>query len=135
MVIDTSAVLAILLHEADAAGYAECIASARTRLMSVVSRVELSLVAEGRAGERGRAEIEQFFADSQIEVAAATPQQAEMAIEAFRHYGKGRHPARLNIGDCFAYALAKATDLPLLFKGSDFARTDIRAALPVIPPT
>lgn len=135
MVVDTSAIVAILLREPGAEPIEERLADAPTRLMSIVNRVELSFVIEGRYREAGRLDLERLLAESQIEIAAATPQQAELAIEAFRRYGKGRHPARLNIGDCFAYALAKATDLPLLFKGGDFASTDIRSALPVIPPT
>lgn len=130
MVIDTSAIVAILLREPDALRFARCIADASTCLVSAVTRVELSFVLEGRAGDTGRAEIIRFLTDARIEIASVTPQQADIAIEAFRRYGKGRHRARLNIGDCFAYALAKTTGLPLLFKGGDFARTDIRAALP-----
>ena len=129
MVIDTSAIVAILLREPDAVGYARCIADTSNRLISAVTRVELSFVLEGRTGDRGRSDIERFLADSQIEIAAVTLQQVEIAIEAFRRFGKGRHPAALNIGDCYAYALAKTTDMPLLFKGADFAQTDIRAAL------
>jgi ribonuclease VapC len=86
-------------------------------------------VIEGRYREIGRSAIEQALRDARVEIAAVTPQQAELAIEAFRQYGKGRHPAALNIGNCFSYALAKATDLPLLFKGNDFIHTDIRPAL------
>jgi ribonuclease VapC len=130
IVVDTSAIIAILMREPDAARFAQCIADTSTRLMSAVTRVELSFVLEGRAGDRGRTETAEFLAKSSIEVAAVTPQQAEIAIEAFRRFGKGRHPAALDIGDCFAYALAKATGLPLLFKGSDFAQTDIQPALP-----
>jgi ribonuclease VapC len=131
MVIDTSAIVAILLQEPDAAKYAECIADAPIRLISAVTRVELSFVLEGsRSNERAQAEIKEFLLNGEIRITAVTPEQAELAIQAFRRYGKGRHPARLNIGDCFAYALAKATDLPLLFKGADFSQTDVRSALP-----
>jgi ribonuclease VapC len=130
MVIDTSAIVAIFLHEPEAPDFEESIAHATTRLMSAVTRVELSFVLEGRTRGPGAAEIARFLADTHIEVAAVTPQQADMAIDAFRRFGKGRHRARLNIGDCFAYALAKATGLPLLFKGGDFALTDIRSASP-----
>ena len=135
MVIDTSAVVAILLREPDADVFENALADEPTRLMSAVTRVELSLVIEGRKREAGRADVEALFRAVPIEVAAVTPEQAEIAIEAFRRYGKGRHRARLNIGDCFAYALAKATDLPLLFKGGDFAHTDVRRALAISPPT
>ena len=84
---------------------------------------------EGRKREAGRADIERLLNDVSIEVAPVTVQHAEVAIEAFRRYGRGRHRAGLNIGDCFSYALAKATDQPLLFKGDDFRHTDITPAL------
>ena len=130
MVIDTSAVVAILFEEEDQRRYAEAIEGATTRLVSAVTRVELSFVVEGRKGEAGRERLERFFTMTGAEVAAVTPQQATIAIEAFRRYGKGqRHPAGLNIGDCFSYALAIATGHPLLFKGDDFVHTDIRSAL------
>lgn len=97
--------------------------------MSAVTRVELSFVIEGRYGEIGRLGLEQSLRDAQIEIVPVTPQQAEIAIDAFRRFGRGRRRAALNIGDCFSYALAKATYLPLLFKGNDFAQTDIQPAL------
>ena len=129
MVVDTSAVVAILLREPEADSFAGMVVDSPLRVMSVVTRVELSFVVEGRLREAGRTDLEQLLRDLRIELAAVTPEQAEIAIEAFRRYGKGRHPAGLNIGDCFAYALAKATGHPLLFKGDDFAQTDIRPAL------
>lgn len=129
MVVDTSAVVAILLREPDADTYSKCLEEAPRVVMSAVTRVELSFVFEGRYREIGRLAIEQALRDARVEIAEVTPQQAEIAIEAFRQYGKGRHPAALNIGDAFSYALAKATDLPLLFKGDDFVHTDIRSAL------
>ncbi len=130
MVIDTSALVAILLAEADAAVYAAALRTASPRLLSAVTRVELSLVIEGRKGERGRVQLERFLAALDGDVVAVSAQHAMLAIEAFRTYGKGRHPAALNIGDCFSYALARATGYPLLFKGNDFSRTDLQAALP-----
>jgi ribonuclease VapC len=129
MVIDTSAVVAILFEEEDQLRYAEAIESASTRLVSAVTRVELACVVEGRKGEAGRERLERFFALTGAEVVAVTPQQATLAIGAFRTFGKGRHPAGLNIGDCFSYALASATDRPLLFRGNDFVQTDVRSAL------
>jgi ribonuclease VapC len=129
MVVDTSALVAILLRETDAVNFDRTLADAPMRLMSAVTRVELSFVIEGRYGEPGRADLERLLNDVRIEVAAVTPHHAELAIEAFRRFGKGRHPAALNIGDCFSYALAKMTDQPLLFKGNDFSQTDIRPAL------
>ena len=129
MVIDTSAVVAILFGEPEGTAYASAIEQATTRLVSAVTRVELARVIEGRKGEAGRAMIERFLELADIEVAAVTPQQAMTAIEAFRRFGKGRHRAALNIGDCFSYALAIIANQPLLFKGQDFAQTDIEAAI------
>jgi ribonuclease VapC len=125
MVIDTSALVAILLQEPEAEAMSRAIAGASTRRISAVNRLELSIVIESRKRDQGRADIEKLLAEAQIEIAAVTPDQAELAIEAYRNFGKGRHPAGLNIGDCFAYALAKATGEPLLFKGDDFRQTDI----------
>jgi ribonuclease VapC len=129
MVIDTSAVVAILFGEEDHRRYEEAIEGASGCLVSAVTRVELSFVIEGRKREAGRERLERFFVLTGADVVAVTPQQAGIAIEAFRTYGKGRHPAGLNIGDCFSYALAKVSGHPLLFKGNDFVETDIRSAL------
>ena len=103
---------------------------ASVRLLSAVTRVELSFVVEGRKGETGRADLELLLRDGGFDVVAVTSKQAEIAIEAFRRFGRGRHLAALNIGDCFSYALAVVSEDSLLFKGGDFARTDIRPALP-----
>jgi ribonuclease VapC len=130
MVVDTSALVAILFAEPDAERFARALADAPVRLLSAVTRVELSFVVEGRKGEAGRADLELLLRDSDFEIVAVTPQQAEIAIEAFRRFGRGRHRVGLNIGDCFSYALAVASDHPLLFKGEDFSCTDIRPALP-----
>ena len=129
MVVDTSAIVAILFNEPDARVYADAMSSAAARMISAVTRVELAFVIEGRKGEPGRADLERLLAAGAFEVVSATPDQAARAIDAFRRYGRGRHPASLNIGDCFAYALAAAMEEELLFKGDDFARTDIRSAL------
>lgn len=129
IVLDTSAVVAILFEEDDHHRYEVAIGSASACFVSAVTRVELSFVIEGRKGEAGRERLERFFALTGAEVVAVTPQQATIAINAFRQYGKGRHSAGLNIGDCFSYALATATGHPLLFKGQDFRRTNIVAAL------
>src|SRR6266567_33257 len=129
MVIDTSALVAILLREPDADRFSQAIADASARLVSAVTRVELSFVVESRKRLIGPNDIVRALRDGRIEVVAVTPQQAEVAIEAFRRFGRGRHRAALNIGDCFSYALAKATGQPLLFKGDDFIHTDIRPAL------
>jgi ribonuclease VapC len=129
MVVDTSALVAILLGEPDAERFARAIGAAPVRFLSAVTRVELSCVIEGRKGETGRADVELLLRDGGFEVVSVTPQQAEIAVDAFRRFGRGRHRARLNIGDCFSYALAVATDQVLLFKGDDFGHTDIRPAL------
>lgn len=133
MVVDTSALVAILLAEPDAARFAAIIQETPRRLISAVTRVELSVVIEGRKGDRGRHDLERLLSRAAVEVVAVTPRHAQLAIEAFRRYGKGRHTAALNIGDCFSYALAMALDAPLLFKGDDFAKTDVRGALPHEP--
>jgi ribonuclease VapC len=130
MVIDTSAIVAVLFDEPDHRLYDEAIERVDIRLVSAVRRVELSFVIEGRKGDAGRERLERFFRLTGTDIVAVTPQQAEIAIEAFRRFGKGRHPASLNIGDCFSYALATASNDVLLFKGDDFARTDVRSALP-----
>ncbi len=129
MVIDTSAIVAILLNEPDAALFTRAIEAAPVRLLSAVSRVELSFVIEGRKNQAGRADLELLIRESGLDIANGTSQQAEIAITAFRRYGKGRHAAGLNIGDCFSYALAAATGHRLLFKGNDFIHTDIPNAL------
>jgi ribonuclease VapC len=128
MVIDTSAVVAILEDEPERARFIRLLAADEIRLLSAVSRVECTCVVEGRRRDAGRAELELFLREASIEIAPVTADQAGIACEAFRRFGRGRHPAGLNIGDTFAYALAKATGEPLLFKGGDFARTDIASA-------
>ena len=130
MVVDTPALVAILLGEPDAETFAQALGNAPVRPLSAVTRVELSCVIEGRKGETGRADVELLLRDGGFEVVSVTPQQAEIAVGAFRRFGRGRHRARLNIGDCFSYALAVASDQVLLFKGDDFGHTDIRPALP-----
>lgn len=130
MVVDTSAIVAILLAEPDAEPIARALGEAPTRLISAVTRVELSLVIEGRKGDPGRQDLERLLGGGRFEIVAVTAHHADLAIEAFRRFGKGRHPAGLNIGDCFSYALAMASNQALLFEGGDFARTDVRAAMP-----
>ena len=129
MVIDTSAIAAILFDEPERRRFIELIGAASRRLLSAASRVEATLVIEGRKHEAGRVDLELFLAEAGIEIVAVTPDHADLACKAWRRFGKGNHPAALNFGDCFAYALAKASGEPLLFKGDDFARTDIAAAV------
>src|SRR5215472_15087263 len=116
MVVDTSALVAILFGEPDAERFAHALGEAPARLLSAVTRVEVSFVVEGRKGETGRADLELLLRDGAFDVIAVTQQQAEIAIEAFRRFGRGRHPAALNIGDCFSYALAAASDDSLLLR-------------------
>ena len=127
MVVDTSALLAILLQEEDAQAYADAIAAAAIAALSAASYVELTIVSLSR-GVRGRAELEAALADAAIEIVPVTLDQARLAAGAYQRYGKGRHAAALNFGDCFAYALAKSRGEPLLFKGTDFGLTDISRA-------
>lgn len=127
MVIDTSAIIACLLGEPERASLVEALAKDPVKLVSVVGVVEASLVLLGRKRAGGLSDLEAFLTDGEILRVPVDVHQAEAAVEAFRRFGRGRHPARLNIGDCFAYALAKTTGEPLLFKGGDFARTDILA--------
>ena len=128
MVIDTSAICAILFDEPERYRFDRLIDADRVRMISAVTRVEAGFVIEGRKGQAGRQRLDRFFRLTRPEVVAVSEEQAELAVDGFRRFGKGRHRAGLNIGDCFAYALAKATGEPLLFKGDDFSLTDIVAA-------
>jgi ribonuclease VapC len=125
MVIDTSAIVAILFNEPERDIFDRLMAEDDVRLISAVTRAEAAFVIEGRTRDVGRARLDRFLAFPGIEIVAVTPAQAELAVETFRQYGKGRHRAALNIGDCFSYALAKSTGERLLFKGDDFVHTDI----------
>jgi ribonuclease VapC len=125
MVIDSSAILALLLKEANATHIAQAIESRSQRLLSAANLLEASIVIESRKGEAGGRELDLLLYRAAIEVVAVDQDQAEIARIAWRRFGKGRHPAGLNYGDCFAYALARARQLPLLFQGDDFSRTDI----------
>jgi ribonuclease VapC len=132
MVIDSSAIIAVLLNEANAAQIAEAIDSGSQRLLSAASLLEASIVIESRKGEAAGRELDLLIYRAAIEVVAVDQDQAEIARIAWRRYGKGRHPAGLNYGDCFSYALARSRGLPLLFQGEDFSRTDIDA-IPLLP--
>ena len=132
MVIDSSAIIAVLLNEANAAQIAEAIDSSSQRLLSAASLLEASIVIESRKGEAAGRELDLLIYRAAIEVVAVDQDQAEIARIAWRRYGKGRHPAGLNYGDCFSYALARSRGLPLLFQGEDFSRTDIDA-VPLLP--
>ncbi len=128
MILDTSAVLAILFREPDAARFARAITSAPTRRMSAATLLETSIVLESRSGPAAGYELDAFLQEAGIELEPVTPEQAHAARRAWRRFGKRNHPAGLNFGDCFSYALAETTREPLLFKGSDFELTDIKVA-------
>jgi ribonuclease VapC len=125
MVIDTSALVAILFDEPERGRFTQKIGSDDTRLISAATVVETSLVVETRKGELGRSQLDLFIHEAGLDVVPFDAAQADLARLAWRLYGKGNHPARLNFGDCFSYALAKAAGEPLLFKGNDFLQTDI----------
>jgi ribonuclease VapC len=129
MVIDTSAIIAVLVDEPDAPRVAEAIEAASLRLLSAANLLEASIVIEGRNGAPGGRDLDLLIYRTGTEIVPVDQDQAEIARDAWRRYGKGRHPAGLNYGDCFAYALAKSRRLPLLFVGGNFARTDLEAAL------
>ena len=128
MIIDTSALVAILYREPEAASFAQVIHDAEPCRISVATYVELSMVIERQLGPEGMRQAEAFFRRADIVVEPVTVEHGHLARQAFLDFGKGRHKAALNFGDCFSYALAKATGEPLLFKGDDFSQTDIRAA-------
>lgn len=125
MVIDTSALLAILQREPDSRVFNEAIEAAPSRLLSAGNFVEVSIVVEARTGAAGIRELDHFLETAGIEVVDVDGRQAIEARRAFQIYGKGRHRAGLNFGDCFAYALAKIRAQPLLYKGEDFSATDV----------
>ncbi len=125
MILDSSALFAILLQEPEAERIARALALDATRLMSAATWLEISMAVFLRAGEEGLRSLDLLVAKYHIDVVPMTPKQAELARRAFKQYGKGMHPARLNFGDCIVYALAKDTGEPLLFKGEDFGKTDI----------
>ncbi len=129
MVVDTSALIAILLLEPEAERFTRAIADARPRLISAANLLEAAIVIEGRLGPKAGGDLDDFVADVGREVEPVTSDEVRVARQAYRTYGRGNHPAGLNFGDCFAYALAKTAGLPLLFKGNDFTRTDITPRL------
>lgn len=129
MVLDTSAVMALLNGEPEAAQIAMAIEADPLRLISAATLLEAGIVIESRAGEAGGRELDLLLARMGASVEPVTRDQAELARDAWRRFGKGRHPAALNFGDCFSYALAKDRGEPLLFKGVDFRQTDIAAAV------
>ncbi|HEY4773576.1 MAG TPA: type II toxin-antitoxin system VapC family toxin [Xanthobacteraceae bacterium] len=131
MIIDTSAIIAILRDEPEAAFCARAIADAADRRVSAVNYVEAAVVIDASGDPIASRRVDDFFRTARIAIEAVTQVHAQIAREAYRDFGKGSgHPARLNFGDCFAYALAKSTGEPLLFKGDDFSHTDIISVSP-----
>jgi ribonuclease VapC len=128
MVIDTSAIMAILLAEEEATQFAKVLERGTINRISTGTLLELEIVANARRGRVGFPDIDAFIKGAQIEIVPFNLDQARIAREAYRRYGRGNHRAGLNFGDCFAYALAKVSGEPLLFKGDDFARTDVTRA-------
>jgi ribonuclease VapC len=126
MVIDTSALISILLGEPEAEAFARAITNDSKRLISAFSILESSIVIEAKKGDAGGRELDVLLHRSKIEIVGMNTEQLEIARRAWRMYGKGRHPAGLDIGDCCAYALAKYAGEPLLFKGDDFGKTNIK---------
>lgn len=129
MVIDTSALLAILQDEPERRAFNEAIEAAASRAVSVASWVEVSMVIETRNGAEGLRDLDLFVDRARIAIVPVDVEHGKAARRAFSRFGKGRHPAGLNYGDCFAYALASQLGEPLLFKGEDFGKTDITPAV------
>ena len=125
MILDTSALLAVLQDEPERARFVEAIGSAGSSSLSVVSYVESSIVLFARRGADAIRDLDLLIAKAAIRLVPVDVEQADLARRAHRHYGKGNHSAGLNFGDCFAYALARASGEPLLYKGAEFSRTDI----------
>jgi ribonuclease VapC len=129
MVLDTSAIIAILFDEPDAEVLERQIVDDPVRLVSAGSVIEATIIIESRLGDAGGREFDLWLQRASIEIVPVDVEQTEMARRAWRRFGKGRHPAGLNYGDCFSYALAATRDEPLLFKGNDFARTDVKRCI------
>jgi ribonuclease VapC len=128
MIIDTSALVAVLDQEPEAERIVRTLASATERMLSAANLVEVGIVMQARRGDDGARDLDLLLAKLRVDIAAVTADQADIARKAFRRYGRGRHPANLNFGDCFAYALAKDKSARLLFKGNDFGQTDVMVA-------
>jgi ribonuclease VapC len=131
MIVDTSAWMAMVLREMETTRFIEAIENDSVSI-SAATLVETEVVVHGRRGEPGLLELREFMSLAEVRIEPVDAQQARIASDAYRRYGRGSgHPARLNYGDCFSYALAIAHDEPLLFKGDDFVHTDVRVAVVV----
>jgi len=128
MIVDTSAIIAVLRNEPDAPVIGEALQRSHVCRVSAVTYVEAGVVTDSNRNPVLSRRLDDLIRDVRIRIETVTPQQAQIARQAYRDFGKGRHKAGLNFGDCFAYALAKELDEPLLFKGTDFTHTDIEAA-------
>ncbi len=128
LVVDTSALIALLLQEPEAESLLDLAARAERLNLSAATRLELTLVAEGSRFNSTSSEIEALLSNLRVKVLPFDANHLHWALHGWRHYGKGRHQAALNLGDCFSYGLAKALDAPLLFKGEDFQYTDVKVA-------
>jgi ribonuclease VapC len=124
--IDTSAILAVLMRESDSELVHGQILAAKQRMISAVTMVESAIVLENKLGATGSRSLEEFVRDHKLEIVAVDAEHGRAALLAYWRFGRGLHHARLNFGDCFSYALAKVKGIPLVFKGGDFAQTDIR---------
>lgn len=129
MVVDTSALLAILADEPERRAFNEAIEASDTCLLSVATFVEASVVMESRQGAEGLRDLDHFIRRAGMQLVPVDAEQAHVARRAFSRFGKGRHPAGLNYGDCFSYALATVLGEPLLYKGNDLGRTDVASVL------
>src|SRR3954447_21205847 len=130
MVIDTSAVVALILGEHDGEIYRDKLQRSADTRMSAANVFEAAMVVEARQGPEAGRDLQLLLESAEVKVEPVRPEHVQTAVAAWRRFGKGRHPAGLNFGDCFAYALARALGEPLLFKGEDFGQTDVVAALP-----
>ena len=128
MIVDTSAIIAVLRNEPDAMDVGEALQRSAVCRVSAVSYVEAGIVTDSNKNPVLSRRLDDLIRDVRMRIEAVTLQQAQIARQAYRDFGKGRHKAGLNLGDCFAYALAKDLDEPLLFKGNDFKHTDIEVA-------
>ena len=129
MIVDSSAILAILFAEPDAADFAAAISAADSCRISAATFVEVAVVVEAQTNGHGSGKLDALLRRAGFAIEPVTEEQAHLARQAYRDFGKGRHPAGLNFGDCFSYALAKVSGEALLFKGRDFSKTDIESAL------
>lgn len=131
MIIDTSVLITLLREEPESATFVPILAREYGRLkMSTASYLEAAIVIDGNDDDVLSERLDAVIAHFGIELVSVSPHHARVGREAYRTYGKGRHPAKLNFGDCFAYALSRTANEPLLFKGEDFARTDVLSAVP-----